>query len=69
MALVKYDLRVRGDQIGAAQNDLQEYTALLDTLKKEEMQQESYNSRIIPSYGMGPEYGIGPLQSGGFGAF
>jgi hypothetical protein len=69
MALVKYDLRVRGDQIGAAQNDLQEYTALLDTLKKEEMQQEAYNTRIIPSYGMGPEYGIGPLQSGGFGAF
>lgn len=65
MAFAKHALRKRGGEHGAAQDDLQEAMGLLEVLKREEMQQEANNQRIIPSHGYGDAF-FGPGRDGFF---
>lgn len=65
MAFAKHALRKRAGEHGAAEMDLQEATGLLETLKREELQQEANNQRIIPSYGYGDQW-FGPGRDGFF---
>lgn len=65
MAFAKHSLRKRGGEHGAAAEDLNEAMGLLETLKKEEMQQEAHNQRIIPAYGYGDQF-FGPGRDGFF---
>ncbi len=65
MAFAKHALRKRGGEHGAARDDLEEAMALVETLKKEEMQQEASHPVILPASGYGDAF-FGPGRDGFF---
>lgn len=65
MAFAKHALRKRGGEHGAAADDLQEAMGLMEVLKREELQQEANNQRIIPESGYGDAF-FGPGRDGFF---
>ena len=60
IAFARADLLRRGGENVAANNQMAEAAALLQQLKDQEAVQESFNQRIIPDQGYGPEWGLGP---------
>lgn len=65
MAFAKHLLYKRGGESVPAGEALQEAMGLLETLKREEMQQEANNQRIIPDSGFGEAF-FGPGRDGYF---
>lgn len=61
LAFIRGSLKRRGGEIGAAQLEFQEATALLQQVIQIEALQAANNQRFMPEMGYGPEHGLGPM--------